>query len=88
MLSTALLAATSYAKEEPVESSSSSSADAKSTPFEEPTPVGALWTAKWGTVDLQPYSQKCLNRNTYSAKIYRLSERTHPSNPQPFLPLV
>ncbi|KAF1917520.1 hypothetical protein BDU57DRAFT_446078 [Ampelomyces quisqualis] len=73
VLSTALLAATSYAAEESA-SSSSSSAGAESTPFDEPTPAGALWTAKWGTVDLQPYSQNCLSRNTYTAKIYKLSE--------------
>jgi hypothetical protein len=71
ILPAALLAGASYAAEE---SSSTSEADAKATPWKEPTPVGELWTAKWDTVSLQPYTQHCLNRNTYTAKIYRLSE--------------
>ncbi|KAF2028207.1 hypothetical protein EK21DRAFT_102039 [Setomelanomma holmii] len=73
LLPTALLAATSYAADES-SSQTSSSAPASGTPFEEPTPVGALWTAKWDTVALQPYTQHCLNRNTYTAKIYKLNE--------------
>jgi hypothetical protein len=74
LLPTALLAATSYASEDSSSSSSSKAAPAGETPFEEPTPVGALWTAKWDTVSLQPYTQHCLNRNTYTAQIYKLSE--------------
>ena len=79
LLPTALLAATAYAADDSSAASSSSTssgAPASSTPFEEPTPVGALWTAKWDTVALQPYTQHCLNRNTYTAKIYKLNERT------------
>jgi hypothetical protein len=68
ILSTALLAATTYADE-------SSNPDAAAA-SPDPTPAGALWTAKWDATDLQPYQQKCLNRNTYTAKIYKLSERT------------
>jgi hypothetical protein len=64
ILSTALLAATTYASEDP----------ASSAPSSDPIPAGALWTAKWSTTDLQPYTQKCQNRNTYTAKIYKLSE--------------
>ncbi|KAH8702895.1 hypothetical protein GQ44DRAFT_631008 [Phaeosphaeriaceae sp. PMI808] len=70
-LPTALLAATSYAADD---SSSSPNAEPESAPFEEPTPTGQLWTAKWDSVALQPYTQHCLNRNTYTAKIYKLSE--------------
>ncbi|EAT79693.1 hypothetical protein HBI56_151390 [Parastagonospora nodorum] len=67
LLSTALLAATTFAAEDsPNESAASPSPD--------PTPAGALWSAKWDTADLQPYQRKCLNRNTYTAKIYKLSE--------------
>ncbi|KAH7076263.1 hypothetical protein FB567DRAFT_608959 [Paraphoma chrysanthemicola] len=68
VLSTALLAATSYAADE------SSSPNASGAAAEDPIPVGALWTAKWDTVALQPYTQHCLNRNTYNAQIYKLSE--------------
>jgi hypothetical protein len=70
LLPTALLAATSYAREE--DPSPSSAAAASSDP---PT-AGAIWTAKWDTDALQPYTQHCKNRNTYNAKIYKLSERT------------
>ena len=77
LLPTALLAATSYASEESSSSSSSAAAAASnSAAIEDPIPAGALWTAKWDTVALQPYTQHCLNRNTYTAKIYKLSERT------------
>jgi hypothetical protein len=73
LLPTALLAATSYASEDPAAAAS-----------EDPIPAGAIWTAKWDTTALQPYTQHCLNRNTYTAKIYKLSERMlhschHPS---------
>ncbi|KAL5119283.1 hypothetical protein ACEQ8H_002770 [Pleosporales sp. CAS-2024a] len=65
ILSATFLAATTYAaEEEPVDPS----------PSPDPTPAGALWTAKWDASDLQPYQQKCLNRNTYTANIYKLSE--------------
>jgi hypothetical protein len=75
LLPTALLAASSYAsKEDPAAAASDA------TLPEEPIPVGAVWTAKWDTTDLQPYSQRCLNRNTYTAKIYKLSERTLPTH--------
>lgn len=65
ILSTALLAATTYAADD---------SSASPSPSGDPTPAGALWTAKWDTADLQSYTQKCLNRNTYTAKIYKLSE--------------
>jgi len=71
LLPTVLLAATTYATED----SSSSSAAASSAAANDPTPAGALWTAKWDTVGLQSYQQHCLNRNTYTAKVYKLSER-------------
>lgn len=65
LLPTALLAATSYA-EEPA---------ASSTPVKDPPTAGEVWKPKWDTVALQPYTQHCLNRNTYTANIYKLSER-------------
>jgi hypothetical protein len=68
ILSTALLAASTCAADDSASSAS---------PSGDPTPAGALWTAKWDTTDLQPYTQKCLNRNTYTAKIYKLSERLY-----------
>jgi hypothetical protein len=64
ILSAAFLAATAYAQEDPASPASSS----------DPIPAGALWTAKWDTADLQSYNQRCQNRNTYTAKIYKLSE--------------
>jgi hypothetical protein len=70
---TALLAASTYASQ-----------DAAASQAEDPIPAGAIWTAKWNTVDLQPYTQQCLNRNTYTAKIYKLSERTSPTFSPPF----
>lgn len=80
LLPTALLAATSYASEDASAASSSAAAAASSSAAaNDPTPVGALWTAKWDTVSLQPYQQHCLNRNTYTAKIYKLSESTFTS---------
>jgi hypothetical protein len=67
LLPAAFLAGTSYAIEDPAAS--------------DPTPAGALWTAKWDTTALQPYTQHCKNRNTYNAKIYKLSEREVQSSP-------
>jgi hypothetical protein len=67
----ALLVATAYAD---TPDDQSDSPQAKSIPIEEPTPVGQLWTAKWDTTALQPYTQHCLNRNTYEAKIYKLAD--------------
>ncbi|KAE8829357.1 hypothetical protein HRS9122_09172 [Pyrenophora teres f. teres] len=49
-------------------------AHASTTPADEPTPVGALWTAKWDATTLSPYTQHCLTKTTHSAKIYKLSE--------------
>jgi hypothetical protein len=63
LLPTALLAATSYAIDDPTAN--------------DPTPAGALWTAKWDATTLQPFTQHCKNANTYTAKIYKLSERTN-----------
>ncbi|KAF1829541.1 hypothetical protein BDW02DRAFT_535995 [Decorospora gaudefroyi] len=72
LLSPALLAVTAYAAENA--SSSSSAATGASAEVDEPPPVGALWTAQWDTTTLQPYTQHCRNKNTYHAKIYKLSE--------------
>lgn len=56
-------------------SSSSSSAESASTPTpDEPTPVGALWTAKWDDSTLKPFTQHCRTKSTYNAKIYKLNE--------------
>jgi hypothetical protein len=63
LLPTALFAATSYAIEDPTAN--------------DPTPAGALWTAKWDTTTLQPFTQHCKNANTYNARIYKLSERMY-----------
>jgi hypothetical protein len=79
LLPTALLAASTYASQED---------PAAASQAEDPIPAGAIWTAKWNTVDLQPYTQQCLNRNTYSAKIYKLSERTSPTIPQLSFPSI
>lgn len=62
ILPAAVLAATSYA-EEPAAS------------IKDPPTAGEVWKPKWDTVALQPYTQHCLNRNTYTASIYKLSER-------------
>ncbi|OAK97328.1 hypothetical protein IQ06DRAFT_43313 [Phaeosphaeriaceae sp. SRC1lsM3a] len=70
LLPAAVLAATSYA-EEPA---------ASSTPVKDPPTAGEVWKPKWDTVGLQPYTQHCLNRNTYTANIYKLSERTSSLN--------
>jgi hypothetical protein len=73
LLSPALLAATAYAAED--SSSSSSASEASASPaVDEPTPVGALWTAQWDITTLKPYTQHCRNKNTYTAKIYKLNE--------------
>jgi hypothetical protein len=80
LLPTALLAASTYASQEDPAAAASQA--------EDPIPAGAIWTAKWNTVDLQPYTQQCLNRNTYSAKIYKLSERTSPTIPQLSFPSI
>lgn len=69
LLSPALLAATAYAAED-----DSSQPAAAAPPVEEPTPVGQLWTAKWDSTTLQPYTQHCKNSNTYSANIYKLDQ--------------
>jgi hypothetical protein len=69
LLPPALLAATAYANEDASPPSSSPSAAA-----DEPTPVGALWTAQWDNTALKPYTQHCHNKNTYNAKIYKLNE--------------
>ncbi|KAG9376999.1 hypothetical protein A1F94_012599 [Pyrenophora tritici-repentis] len=47
---------------------------ASTTPADEPTPVGALWAAKWDATTLSPYTQHCLTKTTHNAKIYKLSE--------------
>ncbi|KAG9189471.1 hypothetical protein G6011_06339 [Alternaria panax] len=73
LLSPALLAATAYAAED-ASSSSSTPPAAASPAADEPTPVGALWTAQWDSTTLQPYTQHCRNKNTYTAKIYKLNE--------------
>ncbi|KAI4936320.1 hypothetical protein J4E85_001649 [Alternaria conjuncta] len=64
LLPPALLVAAAYASED---TSSSPAAD-------EPTPVGALWTAQWDATTLSPYTQHCHSKNTYNAKIYKLNE--------------
>jgi hypothetical protein len=75
LLSPALLAATVYAAEDASSSSSSSTPPAAASPAaDEPTPVGALWTAQWDSNTLKPYTQHCRNKNTYNAKIYKLNE--------------
>jgi hypothetical protein len=40
----------------------------------DPPTAGEIWTAKWDTASLQPFTQHCFSRNTYEAKIYKLSE--------------
>ncbi|KAJ4363447.1 hypothetical protein N0V83_009740 [Neocucurbitaria cava] len=74
VLPTAFLAATAYAAEDTSTPSSSSSSSAATPAVEEPTPIGALWTANWTTSTLSPYTQHCHNTNTYHAKIYKLNE--------------
>jgi hypothetical protein len=91
LLPTALLAATTYASEDAsAASASAAAAAASSAAANDPTPAGALWTAKWDTVSLQPYQQHCLNRNTYTARIYKLSESTflsvHKPEPSDLMP--
>ncbi|EUC41468.1 hypothetical protein COCMIDRAFT_106088 [Bipolaris oryzae ATCC 44560] len=55
--------------------STSASASSDSTPpADEPTPVGALWTAKWNDTTLAPYTQHCRSQSSYTAKIYKLNE--------------
>lgn len=66
LLSPLLLSVSASASAESQESSSS-------TP-EEPTPVGALWTAKWNATTLAPYTQHCRSKSSYDAKIYKLNE--------------
>jgi len=67
LLPPALLAATAYANSDDSPPSSTPAAD-------EPTPVGALWTAQWDSTTLKPYTQHCHSKNTYNAKIYKLNE--------------
>jgi hypothetical protein len=72
LLSPALLVATAYAAED--SSLSSASSAAASPAVDEPAPIGAVWTAKWDSTTLKPYTQHCRNKNTYTAKIYKLDE--------------
>lgn len=41
---------------------------------EEPTPVGALWTAQWKDPDLASYTKKCASATSYKAQSYTLGE--------------
>lgn len=54
-------------------SADSNDASSSTTP-DEPTPIGALWTAKWNASTLAPYTQHCHTKSSYSAKIYKLNE--------------
>lgn len=55
-------------------SASAESQDTSSSTPDEPTPVGALWTAKWDATTLAPYTQHCRSKSSYDAKIYKLNE--------------
>ena len=48
--------------------------DTTTPPADQPTPVGALWTAKWNDTTLAPYTQHCRSSSSYTAKIYKLNE--------------
>ncbi|KAF1942787.1 hypothetical protein EJ02DRAFT_502514 [Clathrospora elynae] len=74
LLSPIFLVVTAYAAEDPSASSTSASTPSASATVEDPTPVGALWTAHWSAPDLTPFTQHCSNQNTYTAKIYKLDE--------------
>ncbi|USP77937.1 hypothetical protein yc1106_05211 [Curvularia clavata] len=67
LLSPLLLSVSASTSAEPQDASSS-------TPADEPTPVGALWAAKWNATTLAPYTQHCHAKSSYSAKIYKLNE--------------
>jgi hypothetical protein len=52
---------------------SSGPAAASAPPAEDPTPVGALWTAAWNETTLKPYTPSCASRSTYHGAIYKLA---------------
>ncbi|EMD93143.1 hypothetical protein COCC4DRAFT_65630 [Bipolaris maydis ATCC 48331] len=54
--------------------SSDSSSSSSTPPADEPTPVGALWTATWNDTTLAPYTQHCRSSSSYTAKIYKLNQ--------------
>jgi hypothetical protein len=55
--------------------SASSSAQSSEDPTaNDPTPVGALWTAQWTDSDLSSYTKKCASSSTFNSAIYTLGE--------------
>ncbi|ORY05164.1 hypothetical protein BCR34DRAFT_454832, partial [Clohesyomyces aquaticus] len=52
----------------------SSAASPSSSPVDEPTPVGQLWTAAWKEADLSSYTKQCVATATVTASIYKLGE--------------
>jgi hypothetical protein len=67
LLSPLLLCASTSASASPDSETPSSTPD-------EPTPVGALWTAKWNATTLAPFTQHCHSKASYEAKIYKLDQ--------------
>lgn len=63
-----LLATTAFA------STDSSSSPDSAPPTEDPTPVGALWTATWNSSTLAPFTQSCRTLTTHRGSIYKLSQ--------------
>ncbi|KAJ5037155.1 hypothetical protein J3E74DRAFT_433973 [Bipolaris maydis] len=55
-------------------SGENSSSSSSTPPADEPTPVGALWTATWNDTTLAPYTQHCRSSSSYTAKIYKLNQ--------------
>lgn len=75
LYTTLLAATTTFAAENDSSASAPSAASpSPADPSEEPTPVGALWTAKWTASDLTPYTTSCRSKTTYNAHIYKLNE--------------
>lgn len=73
------LATTAFASSDPVAAASSAAdpaasgpAAASAPPAEDPTPVGALWTAAWNDSTLAPYTKSCATRTTHRGQIYTL----------------
>jgi hypothetical protein len=75
LLATSVLASTdsTSSSSSAAEAAPSGPAAASAPPTEDPTPVGALWTAAWNDSTLAPYTKSCATRTTYRGQIYKLA---------------
>jgi hypothetical protein len=55
-------------------SSSASASPSVDPTANDPTPMGALWTAAWTDSDLSSYTKKCASTSTFSTAIYTLGQ--------------